>query len=142
LTSPASETLLALRAQAAIEPDQAAVVIARPLGVPVYGAPGALAVPSAPPYDGYAIASLGLGLTGIIPIISQVVGIWLGVASLRRLRRGLQTGEPRRGAWMAWLGLTFNGAGLMGWIAVIAILGWVTATVGESAATLNSVVPR
>jgi hypothetical protein len=101
--------------------EQHTVVEARPLQLPAQAAPFPPEVrPEHPSTDGLAIASAVLGVSAIIPVLSQVLGIGLGVGSLVRIHRARRAGRPLRGRLWAWFGIGSSTFVLLAWMAVIA----------------------
>ena len=74
--------------------------------------------------DRMAVASLVCGLTAIVPVVSQVAGIVLGVWSLVRIRRVRRAGGVAGGTWAAGTGIGFSAAVLISWVFVIAAMYW------------------
>lgn len=72
--------------------------------------------------DRLAIASAICGFTAIIPVLSQVAGLVLGIAGLVRIRRARQRGIRLRGKLWALAGIFSSGFALLSWIAVLAML--------------------
>ncbi|MHC4234075.1 MAG: DUF4190 domain-containing protein [Planctomycetota bacterium] len=81
--------------------------------------------------DRIAIASLVCGLTAVIPVVSQVAGVGLGVWALVRIRRLRRAGGPVRGSWAAGAGIVLSAAALICWGLAIAALCWAGATFKE-----------
>ncbi len=117
---------------------QHAIVEARPLGLPVQAAPAApaLHVDNAPT-DGLAVASAVLGFTAIVPVVSQVLGVALGVAGLVRIHRARRAGLPRRGRLWAWLGIGSSTFALLAWIAVLAAFAVIGHSFGQAGNALD-----
>jgi hypothetical protein len=117
--------------------EQYAIVEARPLRLPLRAAPAppALGADSAPT-DGLAVASAVLGFTAIVPVVSQVLGIGLGVAGLVRIHRARRAGLPRRGRLWAWLGIGSSTFALLAWIAVLAAFAVISHALGQAADSL------
>lgn len=108
-----------------VEPDNEPPPLpcARPLGPDLIQPPPTVASSKRDPL---AVASAVCGFTGFIPVVTQVIGIVLGVAALLRIRRSRRAGIARGGTRFAITGLVMNGFTLVGWIAlgsVFAILG-------------------
>ena len=116
---------------------QSSVIQARPV------ASAAAFVPAAqPPVDRCAVASAICGLTAIIPVVSQLVGVVLGVIALRRLGRARRAGQPLAGWAWAVTGIVSSVFVLLCWIFVIAVLGGVLwMFVKTSAALDQALVP-
>ena len=110
-----------------VEPDNTPppVPCARPLG------PGLIPPPPAstpPRRDPLAVGSAVCGFTGFIPVITQLIGLLLGVAALLRIRRARRSGVALGGTRYAITGLVMNGFTLVGWI----VLASAFAVVGDS----------
>lgn len=78
-----------------------------------------------PPVDRCAVASAICGLTAIIPVVSQLAGVVLGVIALRRLGRARRAGQPLAGWAWAVTGIVSSVCVLLCWILVVAVLGGV-----------------
>ncbi len=105
-------------------------------------APGLLAKT---PVDRYAVASAVLGLTAIVPVLSQIAGLTLGVLALRRIRRAQQDGLPVAGRGWAITGIVSSGVGLLIWIFIAVVFGFVLSifwTVGGKLDEVAAAVPR
>jgi len=109
----------------------APVAIARPVG----GSSHQIVVA---PREGCSVASAVCGLTAIVPMISQLAGLGLGVAGLIRIRRARRRGVHLRGTGWAVAGLCSSGLVLACWIAVFAIFLVVGATFAKTAGGLQS----
>ena len=90
--------------------------------------------------DRFAIASAVCGLTAIIPVVSQVIGLALGVASMVRLRRARRRGVELRGRAWAWTGIVTSSIALVGWIAMLAALLLVGSSLANSATALDALL--
>jgi hypothetical protein len=102
--------------------------------VPVSVGPHRLADPAVSAYppvfrgvDTLAVASAVCGFTAVVPIVSQVMGLAFGIASLVRIRRGRRRGVALRGRGWALAGILSSLFVLLCWIVVIAVF----ATVGS-----------
>ena len=91
--------------------------------------------------DHLAIASAVCGLTAIIPVISQVIGLALGIASLRRIRRARKAGVEVRGKGWALTGIISSGFALLGWIAAFALLLLVGSMFAYASDSLSTLAP-
>ena len=92
--------------------------------------------------DGFAIASAVCGLTAIIPVVSQVIGLGLGVASFVRLRRARRAGVKLGGRGWAITGIVSSGVALLGWIAVFVAFAAIGSSFSGSAETLSALAGR
>ncbi len=119
-------------------PVQAAPV-ARPV-MPVHTPNGASG--ARPPMrrgtDGLAIASAVCGFTAIVPVISQVAGLALGIASLARIRRARRCGVDLRGSGWALTGIFSSGFALLCWVVIFAVLLAVGSSFAHTAEVLNA----
>lgn len=86
--------------------------------------------------DPLALASAACGLTALIPVVSQVLGLVLGVSSLIRIRSARRQGLVRRGTGWAWAGIVSSGFMLLVWGFVVAVLLAVGGTFARVAGTL------
>ncbi len=77
------------------------------------------------------------GLTAVIPIVSQVVGLVLGVVSLGRIRRAKKHGVQLSGMGWTMTGLISSAAALAGWIGFFVVIGVLQAHLSESASALS-----
>lgn len=105
-------------------------------------APGLLAKT---PVDRYAVASAVLGLTAIVPVLSQIAGLTLGVLALRRIRRAQQAGLAMAGRGWAITGIVSSGVGLLIWLFIAVVFGFVLSifwTVGDKLDGVGAAVPR
>jgi hypothetical protein len=69
-----------------------------------------------------ALASALCGFVAIVPVLSQVAGLVLGIISLVRIRHARRRGVWLRGKLWALAGIFTSGFALLSWIAVVAIL--------------------
>jgi hypothetical protein len=95
-----------------------------------------------PDTDSYALASAVCGFTAIIPVLSQVAGVVLGVAGLVRIRRARRAGFRRRGAGWACAGLVSSGVALAAWIVILVGFLWVRSTVSGVTGQLGALRPH
>ena len=128
LDQPESRLALSTR------PREPVVGIARPLGSPgphlaqsVDGATARLAV-----------LSTICGMTAFVPVVSQLAGLALGVISLRRIRRARRNGIKLPGRGWALTGVISSGITLLGWIAFIAVMAFVSDLLSQSSGALNA----
>lgn len=87
-----------------------------------------------------AIASAICGLTGIIPIASQLIGLTLGVMSLIRIRRAKRVGTDLAGKGWAITGIVSSGFMLVGWIGFAAVMILLSSSILDSAGVLDSLL--
>ncbi|UCG15357.1 MAG: DUF4190 domain-containing protein [Phycisphaerales bacterium] len=86
--------------------------------------------------DSLAVASAVCGFTAIVPVVSQVAGLALGITSLVRIRRARRCGVDLRGRGWALAGIFSSGFVLLCWVAVIAAFIVVGSLFARSADTL------
>ena len=86
-----------------------------------------------------SMISLACGLTGIIPIPTQVIGLATGIAGLVRIRRARRRGVALRGTGFAIAGIFSSGAVLLGWVAAAVALSLVGHSLSGSTANLLDV---
>ncbi len=145
--SPSSEPALppvARPVDNAVVPAQV-VPVARPLSSAVVTSPPAL--PDEVRYvvvkrttEPFAVASAICGMTAIIPVLSQLVGLTLGIVSLVRLRRAKRTGIDLAGKGWAIAGIVSSGFALIGWIGFAVALTSVGSSLLSSTDALNSLL--
>jgi hypothetical protein len=92
--------------------------------------------------DGLAIASTICGFTAIVPIVSQVIGLILGIVSLSRIRRAKRRGEPRSGAKWAVTGILSSGFALLGWVGLFVLLNRLSTSLEQSTGSLNGILQQ
>ena len=90
--------------------------------------------------DHLAIASAVCGITAIVPIISQVMGLGLGIASIVRIRRARRAGIKLAGKAWALTGIITSGFALFGWIALFAIMAVIGTSMSGSADSLGALL--
>lgn len=73
-------------------------------------------------WDPLALASAACGLTALIPVTSQVLGLVLGLASLVRIRSARRRGLVRRGTGWAWAGIISSGLMLFVWLLILTVI--------------------
>lgn len=106
----------------------AIVRLARPCGPPTVLAPfvpglHALDVQRPPARQEFCcVASAVCGLTAVIPFVSQIAGVVLGIIGLVRIRRGRRLGIDRRGTGWAIVGLVSSGFMLLCWLVIVGVL--------------------
>lgn len=113
-------------------------VLVEPLPTAPQGVSGAGYPLVRPSTDRLAIASAVCGLTAIIPVISQVMGLALGIASLVRIRRAGRAGVAVRGRGWALTGIISSGFALVGWVAMVAALLLVGSVFSQTAGSLDA----
>ncbi len=91
--------------------------------------------------DRMAIASAVCGLTAIIPVISQVIGLGLGIGSLVRIGRAKRDGVRMPGAGWAWTGILSSGFALVGWVAMLGMLVVVGSSLTHATGSLDALIP-
>ena len=114
----------------------AVVPIAR--GVVHGGGVGCVAVKR--PTEPLAVASAVCGLTAIIPVVSQLLGLALGVVSLIRLRRARRSGVELAGKCWAITGIVTSGFALLGWIGLAVSLTLLGSSILDSAGALDGLL--
>lgn len=97
-----------------IEPIPQNVTLAPP---PVAGGANLAAAPRT---DRLAIASAVCGLTAFVPVVSQLVGLVLGVISLLRIRRARRAGVAVGGTSWAAAGIASSVFALLLWLGIMA----------------------
>ena len=116
-------------------------LVARPI---VTGTTSAL-VASRPhvqgPTDSLAIWSAVCGLTAMIPVVSQVLGLGFGIASLARIRRARRTGLILGGTGWAITGVISSGFTLICWIGLFVAMFIIGSSFANSADALSGILP-
>lgn len=103
----------------AARPDESHV----PFAVPIETTPPQPLSPSkAARRDACAVGSAVCGFTGFIPILTQVIGLTLGIIAMVRVGRARRSGVEIKGMRDAVVGLTMNGLTLVGWIGLFAAM--------------------
>lgn len=118
---------------------QPILVQARPIA-PVHGASAGLPACPMPQYGGTdkcAVASAVCGFTAIIPVISQIAGVVLGIIGLVRIHRAKARNEHLRGTGWAIAGLVMSGCALLGWIAAIGLLTFASVMFTDAGSALE-----
>ncbi|MCK4341156.1 MAG: DUF4190 domain-containing protein [Phycisphaerae bacterium] len=85
-------------------------------------ADGGLVLPGWQGYEKLALASAVCGLTAFVPVVAQVMGLILGIASLVRIHRARRRGIHLRGLRWALVGLFSSGFVLLCWVVVVVAL--------------------
>jgi hypothetical protein len=114
------------------EPQPATLPVASlhqtPLAVPPPATTGSVPVTVVQrPVDRCAIASAICGMTAIVPVVSQIAGIVLGIVALVRIRRARREGIPTGGLGWAATGIVSSSLILICWLVIFAVLGLVMA---------------
>jgi hypothetical protein len=86
--------------------------------------------------DSLAVASAVFGFTAIIPVVSQVAGLALGISSLVRIRRARRAGRHLRGGGWAVAGIVSSSLMLIGWLVALGALIAVSAYFVQAADAL------
>ncbi|MBU0716847.1 MAG: hypothetical protein KJ749_01240 [Planctomycetes bacterium] len=128
LDQPESRLALSTRSPASV------VEIARPLGA---SAPH-LTAPADGATDRLAVLSAICGMTAFVPVVSQLAGLALGVISLRRIRRARRNGIKLPGHGWALIGVISSSLTLLGWIAFLAVMAFVSDLLAQSSGSLNA----
>ena len=95
-----------------------------------------------PETDKVAVASSVCGLTAFIPILSQLIGLALGVWALFRIRRARQSGRQVLGNGWATAGVVGNGLVLLGWIGLFVIFALVNSTISQTTSELHPLLKK
>lgn len=90
--------------------------------------------------DGMAVGSAICGMTGLIPLVTQIAGLGLGFASLARIRRARRRGIHLTGKGWAITGIVTSIFGLLGWIGMGLALTAVHTSLGNSSDALSTVL--
>ncbi len=88
--------------------------------------------------DKLAVASAVCGFTALVPIISQVIGLGLGVVSLGRIRRAKRQGVELGGMRWAVAGIVSSGFMLLCWIGIFVAMALLTSSFAGSAESLGA----
>lgn len=113
------------------------VPIARPVA-PIGGVHYVVVKPAST--EPFAIASAICGMTAIVPVLSQLLGLTLGIVSLMRLRRAKRAGTPLAGKGWAIAGIATSGFALLGWLGFAAALAGLGSSVLGSSDALNAML--
>ena len=87
---------------------------------PPYG--GYQQPPPSPPVDGVSIAAFATSLLMLSPVAVILGGIGLARTAKR----------VRSGRWMAWTGMALGVLGIIAWVMIIAVLGWMRDTIEQN----------
>lgn len=79
-------------------------------------------------------------MTAIVPVVSQVLGLGLGIASLRRLNRAKRQGVAVSGGGWAWTGILTSGFALIGWVGFFLALALVGSSIAGTQDSLQAVL--
>ncbi len=90
-----------------------------------------------PVTDRLAVASAVCGLSGFIPVVSQLAAIVLGFMSLRRIKLASRHGVMVPGRGWAMTGIIGGVVSLAGWIAMAGFLALVGSSLSQSTETLS-----
>lgn len=90
--------------------------------------------------DGMAVGSAICGLSGIIPLITQIAGLGLGFASLSRIRRARRRGIQLGGRGWAITGIVTSICSLLGWIGLGLAMTAISGSLGNSTDALSTVL--
>jgi hypothetical protein len=88
--------------------------------------------------DGFAVASAICGFTAIVPLVSQVIGLVLGIVGLARIRRARRAGIEVRGTRWAVAGITCSGFALLCWVAVFVAMSALGTSLSHSSQSLDA----
>jgi hypothetical protein len=89
--------------------------------------------------DRCAVASAVCGLTAVIPVVSQVAGLALGVLGLSRIHRARRRGQARTGTTWALAGIVSSGIALLAWVGILAAGYFVSTSLSDVAGPLKAV---
>ena len=109
-----------------------------PWATPITGSPPP---PPSVKRDACAVGSAVCGFTGFIPIVTQVIGLILGLLAIGRIRRARLFGQERGGMRHAVVGIITNGATLLIWIFVFVAVSCVFQSISTTAGDLSKLVP-
>lgn len=136
---PELETAPAARASG-----DAAHVEGLPPSTPFPGPPPAPAfqtdVPSTVPArtEPAAVAAAVCGMSAVIPIVSQIAGLFLGFLALGRIARARRAGVILGGRRYALTGIVSSGLALAGWLAFGALMFGVNKTLAHTLKPLST----
>ncbi len=92
--------------------------------------------------DGFAVASAVCGFTGIIPIVSQVAGLTLGIMALIKIGRARSAGVQRGGTRWAVAGIVSSGFTLACWVAFFFAVSFVGSSLSDISEPLGSLLQQ
>lgn len=92
--------------------------------------------------EGFAVASAICGFTAFVPLVSQVIGLALGMISLSRIRRARRAGLELAGTRWALAGITSSGFALFCWIAIFVAMGMLGDSLANSAGSLSTLLEQ
>ena len=86
-----------------------------------------------------AVASVAMGAVPLIPILSQIIGIVLGLMALRRISQARRAGVALKGGRCAWAGIGLNVISLLGWILTLVLGSFVASNISGSLEALQGI---
>ena len=86
-----------------------------------------------------AVTSVVVGAVPIIPILSQIVGVILGLVALRRISQARRAGIDLPGSGCAWAGISLNIISLVGWILMLVLGSFVASNISSSLEALRGI---
>lgn len=86
-----------------------------------------------------AVASVAMGAVPLIPILSQIIGIVLGLMALRRISQARRAGVAPKGTRCAWAGIGLNIISLLGWILTLILGSFVASNIAGSLEALQGI---
>jgi len=89
--------------------------------------------------DHAAVASAVCGMTAVIPIVSQIAGLGLGLLALVRISRARRAGVIVGGRRYAITGIISSGLALAGWIAFGGMMFGVNKTLAHTLKPLTAI---
>lgn len=90
--------------------------------------------------EGFAVASAICGFTAIVPLVSQVIGLALGMISLFRIRRARRLGIEVAGTRWALAGIISSGFALCCWITIFVAMSVLSDSLANSANSLSTLL--
>ncbi len=122
-------------------PSASGVPVARP--IPLWGRNGDTSEKITPilPKRGnrLAVTSVVFGAVPIIPILSQIVGVIMGLVALRRISQARRAGIDLPGRGCAWAGISLNIISLVGWILTLVLGSFVASQMSSSLNALRGI---
>lgn len=92
--------------------------------------------------DKVAVASTVCGLTPFIPVVSQLIGLALGIWALLRIRRGQRAGRMISGRGWAAAGITGNGIVLLGWLSLFGAFATLKGSLNDATHKLHPLLKK